>query len=133
MAISTGTPRKAYVLRALAILLLLLGAVMFVVGSRNFIKSSFGLLAMLASVQLGRMSRAQKPNFGRLDLAGSNRVGRVTWFTGVGLLLLAGFSYWLLDLDAVHGGHAVWPLYLFAGVALACAGVWGYISSRLVL
>jgi hypothetical protein len=122
-----------YALRALAILIALLGVVIFVLGSHNFIISSFGLLALLASVQRGRMSRAQNQNFGRLDLTGSNQVGPTTWFIGLALLLLAGFSYWLLHIDAAHGRHAVWPVYVFAGVALACAGVWGYIGSKLVL
>lgn len=131
MAISPGTLRKRYALRALAILLALSGAVIFVLGSHDFTMTSVALLALLASVQVGRMSRAGSPSFGRLGLAGSNRLGRITWFVGFGLLLLAGLSYWLLDIDALHGGRAAWPVYLFAGVVLACAGVWGYIGSRL--
>jgi hypothetical protein len=54
------------------------------------------------------------------------------WLIGVALLVLAGVSYWLLYIDALHGGHAGWPVYMFAGVSLAAAGVWSYIVTKLV-
>ena len=131
MVLSGATLGKRHVLRSLAVLLGLLGIVLFVLESHDFVIRSFGLLAILASVQLVRMSRAQTPSYGRLDLAGSNRPGRIMWFVGIGLLPLAGFSFWLLHIDALHGGHPTWPVYVFAGVALACAGVWSYIIAKL--
>lgn len=131
VAVSAGTLRKRYALRALAILLVLVAAASFVLGSHNFIIRSFGLLALLAGAQLARMSRAQSPAFGRPDLTGSSWPGRVVWLLGLGVLVLAGLSFWLLYVDALHGGHAIWPIYVFAGVALACVGIWGYIASKL--
>jgi drug/metabolite transporter (DMT)-like permease len=128
---SGGTLGKMHVLRLLAVLLGLLGVVLFVLESHNFVIRSFGLLAILASVQLVRVSRALTPSYGRLDLPGSNRPGRIMWFVGIGLLPLAVFSFWLLHIDALHGGHAVWPVFVFAGVVLAGAGVWGYIIAKL--
>ena len=125
VALSAGTLRKRYALRSVAILLALLGAATFVLEPHGFVIRSFGLFALLASVQLVRMSRAQGPSFGQLGLAGSNRPRRIMWFVGFALLLLAGFPFWLLYIDALHGGHAVWPVHVFGGVALACAGVWG--------
>jgi hypothetical protein len=128
---SGGMHTKRYVLRSLALLLALLGAVLFFLESHDFVIRSFGLLAMLASLQLVRMSRARTPSYGRLDLAGSNRPGCIMWIVGIGLLLLAGFSFWLLDIDALHGGHALWPVYLFAGVGLVCGIAWVYIFTKL--
>jgi hypothetical protein len=128
---SSGTLRRRYALRFVAILLLLLGAAAFVLSSHDFVIRSFGVLALLASVQLGRMSRSQSPTLRELSLAGSKRPGRIMWNVGFALSLLSGFSFWLLYVDAVHGGHAVWPVYMFAGITLACAGVWGYIIANL--
>jgi hypothetical protein len=54
------------------------------------------------------------------------------WFVGAALLVLAGVSFWLLYLDALHDYHTVWPVYMFAGVMLADAGVWSYILTKLV-
>jgi hypothetical protein len=128
---SGGTLGKRYVLRSLAVLLVLLGIALFVLESHDFVIRSFGLLALRASLQLVRMSRAQTPSYGPPDLAGSNRPGRIMWFVGIGLLPLAGISYWLIYIDALDGGHAAWPVYVFAGVGLACAGVWGCIVGKL--
>lgn len=77
------------------------------------------------------MSRAQNPSFGRLNLTATNEPGRVMWFVGGALLVLAGVSYWLMHLDAIHGGHAGWPAYMFGGVILVGAGVWSYIVTKL--
>ncbi len=132
MAMSGAISRKRYILRALAILLALSGAAIFVLESHNFLFRSFGLLAVLASGQLVRMSRPQAPSFGRLELAGSNGPGRVMWSVAIGLSVLAAVSLWFLYTDALHGGRAVWPVYLFAGVGLACAGIWSCIVAQLV-
>lgn len=129
---SEGKPLKRYALRALAVLLLLLSAAIFVLESHNFVIRSFGILVLLASVQIVRMSRAQNPSLGHVDLTASGGPGSVMWFVGVALLVLAGVSYWLMYLDAFHGGHAVWPVYLFAGVVSVGAGVWSYIVTKLV-
>ena len=131
MIMSEGTPRKRYAQRSLAVVLALLGVVIFVLKSHKFVMRSFGLLAVLASMQLVRMSRSQSPGFGRADLGDINRPGRIAWFAGFALLLLAGFSFWFLYIDALHGYHARWPVYMFAGVGLTCAGVWGYIVAKL--
>lgn len=129
---SDGKSSKKYALRSLAVLLALLGAVVFVLGSHNFVISSFGLLALLGSGQLVRMSRAQNLSFKRLDPTASRGPGRVMWFVAAALLILAGVSFWLLYVDALHGGHAVWPVYVFAGAMLIGAGVWSYIIVKLV-
>jgi putative flippase GtrA len=62
----------------------------------------------------------------------TKRQGYLMWIVGFVLLLLAGVSYLLMYIDSLHGGHTAWPVYLFAGVGIVCAGVWGYIASTLV-
>jgi len=52
------------------------------------------------------------------------------WFAGIALSLLAGVSYLLMYIDALHGGHTAWPAELFFGVGIACAAVWGCIISK---
>jgi len=37
----------------------------------------------------------------------------------------------LLHLDAVNGGQTAWPVYLFAGVAVVCAVVWGLLAAKI--
>lgn len=126
-----ATPRKRYVLRSLAIVLLLFAGAAFFLEPHNLLIRSFGVLAILVSVQLSRTARTHDPGLGGLDLAGSNGPGRLMWFVGIASLLLAGLSSWFLYIDSLHGSHAVWPVYMFAGVALACIGVWSYIASKL--
>jgi hypothetical protein len=49
------------------------------------------------------------------------------WVIGIALVPLWGATYFCLHEDALHGYHAVWPVYLFAGVAIICALFWGYL------
>ena len=49
---------------------------------------------------------------------------------GAALLLLWGGASLLLYWDARHGYQEGWPVYLFAGVALACAVVWSYLVAN---
>jgi hypothetical protein len=62
----------------------------------------------------------------------SKEPGRVLLMVGIVFLVLAGVSWWFLYRDALHGYHEVWPVYLFAGVAIVCTGVWGAILAKLI-
>ncbi len=121
----------------LAILLLLSGGATLYVGSHNFAIRSFGLVAIMASVYLVRASHVHTRSASSVasgqgaDSKAAGRPGRLAWLIGVALLLLAGVSYWLMYVDALHGGHTVWPAYMFAGVGLACSVVWGYIAAKI--
>ncbi len=53
------------------------------------------------------------------------------WIAGGTLLVLAGTSFWLVHLDELHGGEAVWPVYLTAGVFLVGIPVWTYLLWKL--
>jgi hypothetical protein len=57
---------------------------------------------------------------------------RLAWAVGIGLVPAVAVSYLYLYRDAVHGGHEVLPVYVFAGVALACAVVWPYIATKIL-
>ena len=54
------------------------------------------------------------------------------WTVGVALLLLAGASFFYLYQDALHGYQEALPVYVFAGVGLACALVWSYLVSKVL-
>lgn len=135
MIMSEGTRGKRYGLFCLAIILLLSGAAAFLLRPQNLTISSLGIIAVLASVYFVRVSRihvrkTHRENVEGADLASANRPSRLMWILGVGLLMLVGVAYWLMYLDALHGGHARWPADMFFGVGIACAGVWGYLISK---
>ena len=130
---SQKIPQKKYSLFVLAVLLLLLGGVAVAVGSQSFMIRSLGLSAVIVSLYLVRISNVHTRSvLVATNDPATNRPGYLTWIFGFGLLLLLGISYLLMYIDAFHGGQAVWPLYLFAGVVIASAGVWGYIASKFV-
>jgi len=135
---SQNVARKRYGLFVVAILLLLLGGVGIYVGSHNYPIRALGLIAIMASVYLARISHVH----GRSDLSevhgrgeGLNTAkgpGRLLWIVSLALVPLLGAAYFLLHLDAVNGGHEAWPADVFAGVVLACAIVWGYLASQIL-
>jgi hypothetical protein len=125
-----GTPRKSYLLFSLAVLLGLLGGAAFFLEPHNFLIRSLGLLALIGSVQLVRISRVHSSDQ-RVDLTASKAPGRLMWFVGIALLLLWGLSCFFMYIDAVRGYHTGWPVYMFVGVGLACAVVWSYIVAKL--
>ena len=119
--------RKRYDVYALAILLLLLGGVGIYLGSHNYPIRALGLVAIMASVHFVRISHVHD---GRgIDRKTAKGPGRLLWIISLALVPLLGASAFVLNMDAVHGGHEAWPADVFAGVALVCAGVWGAFAS----
>lgn len=136
MTTSAPTTRKTYGLMSLAVLLFSLGGAALFFEPHNYVIRSLGLLAILGGVPLVRTSRVHArdpvPADGQwIDVTASKGPSRTTWSIGIALLVLAGISLLLLYLDGLHGGHSEWPVYLFAGVVLACAGVWSAILAKL--
>src|ERR1700737_4300178 len=126
-------PQKRYGLFVLAVLLLLLGGAALFVGSHNITIRFLGLAAVMASTYLVRISNVHtRSTLAVTSDQATKRQGYLMWIVGFVLLLLAGGSYLLMYIDSLHGGHTAWPVYLFAGVGIVCAGVWGYIASKLV-
>jgi hypothetical protein len=125
--------QKRYSLFVLAVFLLLLGGAALWVGSHNFTIRSLGLAAVMASAYLFRTSNVHTRSTLAVTSDQATRgPGYLMWIVGFALLLLAGVSYLLLYDDSLHGSHTVWPVYLFAGVGIACVGVWGAIAAKLV-
>lgn len=129
-------PQKKYSLFVLAILLLALACVAFVFASNDFGIRALGLVAILASGWLIRISNVHRSsnsgNSGSARVTKSKRIGSIWWAAGAGCLLAAGGSYLYLRNDALNGYHQVLPVFVFAGVGLACAVVWGYIAVRIL-
>jgi FtsH-binding integral membrane protein len=129
--------RKRYGLFVLAILLLLLGGAGIYLGSHNYPIRVLGLVALMASVYLVRISNVH--NGSSLPEArgpGGNfktekSPGRILWVVSLVLVPLLVASGFLLHIDAVNGGRETWPVDLFAGVGLACAIVWGYLAAKI--
>ena len=133
------TSQKSYGRLSLAVALLLLAGAAFLLEPHNFAIRSLSVLAILGSVQLTRTSRVRPQdrgpvpaNSGWIDLTAPKRPSRAMWLVGIALIPLAGFSVRFLYLDELHGAHEAWPVYLFAGVGLACAGVWSAIVAKLL-
>jgi hypothetical protein len=66
------------------------------------------------------------------DSKGEKGPGGVAWAIGIALVPAAGMSYLYLYNDAIHGYHEALPVYVFAGVGLACAVVWAYLVAKMV-
>jgi uncharacterized protein (UPF0333 family) len=134
---SQSVVRKRYGLFVLAILLLLLGGVGIYLGSHNYSIRVLGDVAIIASVYLVRISnvhirsglpvaRGQMEN-----LKTVKGPGRLLWIVSIALVPLLGASFFLVYIDAAHGGNEAWPADLFAGVGLICAGVWGCLAAKI--
>lgn len=124
-------PRKSYSLFVLAILLLLFGGVAFALGGHDFTIRTLGLLAIVASTYLVRMSNVRDATGPAPGLKIDQDPGRMLWVISIALVPLLVASFFLLHVDALNGGHDAWPVYLFAGVVLVCAGVWGALVARI--
>jgi hypothetical protein len=131
--------RKRYGLFVLAILLLLLGGAGIYLGSDRYPIRALGLVSVMASVYLVRMSRVrdgsrlpQQANGWRTNPKATNGPGRLLWVASLALVPLLGAAFILLQIDAAHGGHEAWPADVFAGVALVCAIVWGFLVAKIV-
>lgn len=139
MTVPPNMPSKRkYGLFTLAVLLLLLGGTALFVGSDDFSIRSLGVLACLLSVYCVRISNIHSRSVStsittqRTKSKLATRVGRPVWVVSIILLPTLGLSFLCLYRDAIHGYQEVWPVYLFAGVAVVCALCWSYLVSRLL-
>jgi hypothetical protein len=125
---------KNYGLLALALVLLLSGGVGIYFGSHNFPIRALGLAAIMASTYFVRISRVRDcsvfPEASRRTLELTTEgPGRWLWFVSLALVPVLGAAFFLMHIDFANGGHEAWPVYLFAGIALACAIVWSYLAA----
>ena len=137
MSTSQNVVSKRYGLFVLAILLLLLGGVGIYLGSDNYLIRVLGLVSIMVSVYLVRVSRIHNGS-SLPEVRGPEKnfktekgPGRLLWIVSVALVPLLAASGFLLHIDAANGGHEAWPADIFAGVVLACAIVWGYLAAKI--
>ena len=135
---SQPAPQKRYGLYSLAILLLLLGAVGLYFGTHNFPTRSLGLAAIVVSSYLLRAAKVRpQQTFLPIvtvlgaDAAAEKRYKRLLWILSLGLTALSVLSFLLMFDDTVtNGGNEVWPVYVFAILALLCACAWGALVAK---
>ena len=135
MNISLNAPNKRrHGLFALAILLLLLAVPAFIVGWNNTPLRTLSMMLLVFSVYCVRLSRSDSATIANRQTGQylGTRPSQAIWIASITLLLVLGMSSVFLYRSAVQGYHEGWPVYLFAGVAMACALVWGYLVSLLV-
>ena len=138
-------PGRRYGLYVLAIIFLLAGVAALILewnslaqGGSAFLIWSLGLLMIVASTKLVKASnvRAKSSSVTEGDQSpiapGRKRATWRLWLAGAASLTVFGISYHYLFEDALRGHHQVWPVYTFAGAAVICALVLGYLFARLI-
>lgn len=65
------------------------------------------------------------------DFPAVKRPGKAIWIISIMLVPALGISFFSLYHDAATGYNQVWPVFLFAGVALVCTLFWSYLVSQL--
>ena len=132
------TAKKRYGPFVLAILLLVFACTSFVLQFNNFAMCALGLVAILVSVWLVRVSKVHTRSSTGLETGGGNSAGTskrlqlIRSAVGVASLLAMGASYLYLYNDAVDGYHRTFPVYVFGGTWLAGAVIWGYLAVRIL-
>src|SRR5579872_1198592 len=127
MTDSQGGPVNRYVLRFLAMALLLVGGAAAIFGRRNFQIRALGSIAVLASLRVAQASRRPVLPDGYSpigDPASTNSSPRALWIASIALIPFFVASLFLLHIDAINGARQIWPFYVFAAVALVCFLVW---------
>lgn len=132
--ISENMPHKRYSLFVLAVLLFVIACGAFVLAPNNFGIRASGIVALLISVWLVRVSNVHRQQSLRsgTNVESGKGIGPIWWAAGLGCLLAAGGAYLYLSRDALNGYHQVLPVYIFTVVGLACAVVWGCIAVKLL-
>lgn len=130
MTLVQSASGRQYGLLVLAIILLLVGGVFIYLGSRNFAIRGIGLAGVMASayvINLRSRSITSPLSGGDKD----RRVTRILWIVSISLIPVLVGAWYLLHVDAEHGGHLAWPADVFAGVGLVCAVVWGLLVAKI--
>jgi hypothetical protein len=122
---------------AFAIVALLVGIIIVAIGYNNFVVRSFGLLFVMLSAQLVRISKGQgqgelkyfDQNLTPDVRSGPSRNAKALCLaSGIALAI----SFFLLYNDAANGYKQMWPVYTFAGCAVVFGVLWGYLGAKSV-
>jgi len=128
---------KFYTLRALAIALSAFAVFVFVMRPHAFGLRALALLGIFVGLWLVRRSNAyvwRAQGQVVIERSPTNPVGRVeplAWTLMAASLLACGATYFLMHLDALHGGNEAWPAYAFGAAALVFAAASGYVVMKL--
>ena len=115
MALDPKTSRRA--LFAVALSLLAAAAALMLWGSA--VSRSLAMLAVLASLGVGRRARAAGALLPGARAIGGSLPKPVRWWLGALLFGLVGAAYWYLNYAEQHGYTNPFPVYLFAATLLA--------------
>ncbi|MFZ0038629.1 MAG: hypothetical protein WAK91_14460 [Candidatus Acidiferrales bacterium] len=137
MTIPPNVRGKFYTLRALALALGAFAAVVFLLRPNGFGLRPLALLGIFVGLWLIRRSNASVWK-ARGQVVGmrspANSAGRVeplAWILTAASLVACGATYFLMYLDALHGGKEGWPAYAFGAAALVFAAASGYVAMKL--
>ena len=122
--------RRAFFLTA-TFALLAFAAVCLFYGGNNFVIHTVGLLAIFASLALGRRSRTLpvSPEVRAMQSAWVLKPWH--WLVGLGLIVCVGAALgWLYWASTVPGYKRAAPAYAFAAAALVCGGWWAGLFAR---
>ncbi len=120
---------------SLAIVALIVGIVIFALGYNTFLIRSFGVLFVMLSAQLVRISKGRgqselqhaDQNLTHDVRSGPSRTAKALCFaSGIAFAISSIFLY----KDAADGYTEVWPVYAFAGCGLIFAVLWGYMGAK---
>jgi len=129
-------PQKKYGLFVLAIVLLLAGGATLFWGSSEYAIQTAGVLVILASIQLVRMSHVHDrstPSSASIQgqgFKGANRPRRLGWGLFAGLVIAMAACYVWISNDIAQGGRSVLPVLVFGGLAMVASVVFGYLLVR---
>ncbi len=137
-----GARRGRLAVIALGLGLLALATLAMIGQPSSVLAKVFAMAATLAAFELAR-SRAAHPSrplrereagggAGGLPRLSRLRASRPLWIASALLAVGTAASYWLISQNQATGGHSVWPLYVFAGFALAGAVVWSILGTSLM-
>jgi len=112
--------------------LLAVAAICLFYGGNNFVVQSIGILAIFASLAIGRRSRRTLPASPQVRAVQSAWALK-PWHWLVGLVLVvivAATLVWLYWASTVPGYKGAAPVYAFAAAALVCGGWWAGLFAR---
>lgn len=137
MAIPREVRTKFYGLRALALVLMLCAAAMFMFRPHDFAFRSLAILAIFLGLGIVKISdsvarRAQGQVAPERSFEGSfakeaERPSPLAWTLSAASLFACGVCLYLVHLDDLHGGQEGWPVYALFVAILALILSAGYV------
>lgn len=137
MTIPAEVRGKFYMLRAVALVVGLLGIAAIILGTHSLGLLFLGLLGIVVGMWLVRTSnayvwRARGQVGGERAAAKTvRRISGLAWALTAASLVACVVFYIALYVDGLHGGKEVWPVYALLGAGLAFIVTSGYVAMRI--